>query len=174
MTFGQISKVQSGLKTNSKQDSCWLQEAGSPVSRVNFQSPVLHSIIFPGNWTWNVLDYLQFLGSKAITKFPLLSHRITFPELWENKHPKWCPIHIYTNLEMVVVGCLSFPTIAGITIYDFKTILVSLLMLCVLHATKMEEPWEQAPCLSSSQLFPSSYNRAWNNMVPNRYYRTLH
>ena len=74
------------------------------MSRVDFQRSLLNSIKFPGNWTQNFLGHLEFLGSKAIKKFPLLSHRIMVPELLGNKHPKECLIPFKTILEMVENG----------------------------------------------------------------------
>ena len=145
------SKVQTGLKTNSKQDS------GSWHFWVKGWFFELYITLhwFPGNRTQKVLDYLEFLGSKAIIA------------VIESLSQNCKEINVHSDVQFPskpswkwwMSGPFSFPTIAAYVLPNrnhnlwFLKYLVSF-MVCILHSTKTEAPREQVPCCCCSQLFP--------------------
>lgn len=146
------SKVRTGLKINSKQDSgscyCWVKGW--------FFKPYIALHWFPGNWTQKVLDYLEFLGSKAITVvIESLSQNCSETNVQGDVQLPYKP-----SWKWWMSGPFSFPTIAAYVLPNrnhnlwFLQYLVSLFMGCILHPTKTEAPWEQVSCCCCSQLFP--------------------
>lgn len=151
MTLAKNSKVQTGLKTNSKQDSgswhCWVKGW--------FFEPyiTLHWFqVTEPKKSWIILNS----GSKAIIavieslsqncKETSVQGDVQFPSK--------------TILEMMDVRTLFIPYHSRLCPPNrnhnlwFLKYLVSLFMVCILHPTKTEAPWEQVPCCCCTQLFP--------------------